>query len=128
MQLNTTRGYEPRFDLDLSFGEVAEHRLKEALASQIEVKRDTYCARTGQHFVEFECKGRPSGVSTTQAKWWALMTPCGSFVLCEVDRLRLLVDEARLAGRIKRCTRGSHPTAGALVYVHDMAGISQASS
>ena len=34
---------------------------------KIEIKEDFMCAETGNVIVEFECRGKPSGISTTQS-------------------------------------------------------------
>lgn len=36
----------------------------------IEIKEDFTCEKTGNVGVEFECRGKPSGISTSQADWY----------------------------------------------------------
>jgi len=62
----------PHFDLDLKFGQQKENELQEILHNeQIECKTDKICKRTGNVFVEFEDRGKPSGINTTKADSWA---------------------------------------------------------
>jgi hypothetical protein len=62
-----------RFDLDLDFGQTIESRLQKILASkgkiEIKTERDVW-KRTGNFVIETECRGKPSGLMTTQADWW----------------------------------------------------------
>lgn len=61
------------FDIDLDFGKIYEKKIKELFESDgsIEVKteRDIW-ADTGNMFVEVRSRGKPSGISITDAKWW----------------------------------------------------------
>ena len=61
------------FDLDLNFGEIFEDKVNKMLKCKgdIEVKteRDKW-ASTGNICIEIRYKGRPSGLSTTEADTW----------------------------------------------------------
>ena len=52
-----------------------EETLKEFFeGKRIEVKSERHIwETTGNHFVEYECRGKPSGIAVTQAEFWALM-------------------------------------------------------
>ena len=63
-----------RFDKDLAWGEIYEGTLRDVLRSKgglIEVKteRDIW-KNTGNIWIEFESRGKKSGISTTKANWW----------------------------------------------------------
>jgi hypothetical protein len=63
---------DKRFDLDLQYGQVFEQKVADMLQnSKIEVKteRDKW-SKTGNIVVEFESRGRPSGIATTEADYW----------------------------------------------------------
>jgi hypothetical protein len=63
---------DKRFDLDLQYGQVFEQKVADMLQnSKIEVKteRDKWSS-TGNIVVEFESRGRPSGIATTEADFW----------------------------------------------------------
>ena len=61
------------FDIDLDFGKVYEEKIRELFEGDgsIEVKteRDIW-ADTGNVAIEIKSRGKPSGISTTEAKWW----------------------------------------------------------
>jgi len=63
---------DKRFDIDLEYGKVFEQKVADMLQnSKIEVKteRDKW-SKTGNIVVEFESRGRPSGIATTEADYW----------------------------------------------------------
>lgn len=117
-------GYEPRFDHDAAFGHQAEmwtanivHALESGSA---EVKHDAIAARTGNVYVEYECKRRgryvPSGIQTSIADVWVFVL-CNTS-LCVVVATETLRSAARGGGhRRAECVRGSHPTRGVLVPI-----------
>lgn len=59
------------FEKDLSFGVEAETYFAKLVADKsIEVKRDRLTAKTGNIYIEYEYKGRPSGLATTHADYY----------------------------------------------------------
>ena len=100
----TSTGYQPDFDLDLSLGALGEHLVGtfwEDLqrSGTVEVKVDRGAWRTGNHYVEVHQwdgqRWKPSGISTTKAEWWAVVSPSGTgFVVVRVELLRELVKKA----------------------------------
>ena len=76
------------FKYDLEVGQVEEKRLAQLLSgATIEVKRDFLAHKTGNVFVEYESRGRPSGISTTQAQYWAFMLEGDTIVIIRTERL-----------------------------------------
>ena len=62
----------PNFDLDLKFGQEKENELQEILHNEpLECKCDKRCIDTGNVFVEFEDRGKPSGISITKSTFYA---------------------------------------------------------
>ena len=61
-----------KFDIDLKYGQVREKRVAELLSSdKIEVKTDrSWWRKTGKVAIEYEYRGKPSGIDKTDAKWW----------------------------------------------------------
>lgn len=86
------------FDIDLDFGQIYEQKIKELFEGDgsIEVKteRDIW-ADTGNMAIEIRSRGKPSGISTTDAKWWIHnFTIDGDIkfsMLFKVDKLRKAV-------------------------------------
>lgn len=63
---------DKRFDLDLQYGQVFEQKVADMLQNKkIEVKteRDKWKS-TGNIVIEFESRGRPSGIASTEADYW----------------------------------------------------------
>lgn len=63
---------DKRFDIDLQYGQVFERKVADMLQnSKIEVKteRDKW-KDTGNIAIEFQSRGKPSGISTTEAEYW----------------------------------------------------------
>ena len=86
------------FDIDLDFGQNYEQKIKDLFEGDgsIEVKteRDIW-ADTGNMAIEIRSRGKPSGISTTDAKWWIHnFTIDGDIkfsMLFKVDKLRKAV-------------------------------------
>ena len=62
-----------KFDIDLAFGKKGEELIASIFEGKgkIEVKteRDIW-KTTGNVAIEYSCRGKPSGLSTTEADWW----------------------------------------------------------
>lgn len=63
---------DKRFDLDLAYGQVFEKKVAEILEqSKIEVKTEKgLWKKTGNIAIEYESRGKPSGITTTMAGYW----------------------------------------------------------
>jgi len=126
--------YQPKFDLDLKFGQQGEEWLRTLLGDQykcqhcgeeqglkVEVKRERdMWHETRNLFFEFEWNGKPSGFKATQADWWVhILTLRGQnmgALLLPVPRLR---EELRklVAEKKARVTAGGdqHKARGVLL-------------
>jgi len=85
------------WDISLEFGEHHENEVRQIFEGDgtIEVKADKAWHKTGNIAIEYKFRNRPSGISTTEAKWWCVvltnkMNPRKSdaILVCEVSRLR----------------------------------------
>ena len=73
-----------KFDIDLQYGQVREEKLSDILQNEkIEVKteRDKW-KETGNICIEFRCRGKPSGIAVTEAKWWVHVLADGDDTSC----------------------------------------------
>jgi len=71
--------FNKNYTHDLKFGEMKEKELADILVNQeIEVKTDKWFCKTGNVAVEYESRGKPSGISITKAKYWV-------FILVDTD-------------------------------------------
>lgn len=59
------------FKYDLAFGVEGELSFVDLVNKSVEVKRDRVAHKTGNVFIEYESRGRPSGISTSQSDFYA---------------------------------------------------------
>ena len=92
--------YEPKFDIDLEFGEEGERLIESVIKSgKIECKRDRLTGKTGNLAIEYMYRGKPSGISTTEADWWAFLIE-GSILMVETERLKDIAREYLKDGHV----------------------------
>ena len=85
--------YNNDFKYDLKVGQLAEKWLGELLSGKtLEVKRDFRASRTGKVFVEFFCRGKPSGIATTEADFWAFVIDGNYVVILPTEALKEIVE------------------------------------
>lgn len=82
-----------KFDIDLQYGNMGEQMVAEVLLkSKLECKRDRKTWHTGNIAVEFESRGKPSGLATTEADWWVFIIEDESnhpmMLFVHVDKLK----------------------------------------
>lgn len=90
-----------KFDLDFPEGEFAERLVRDLLGGErgsIEVKRDWKVTETGNLAIEYEYRGRKSGIATTEATWWAIVLDGCKFahqmlIFIKTSRLREMARE-----------------------------------
>lgn len=93
---------DKRWDVNLAEGKQSESALRELIHDDtIEVKRDFMVGRTGNLAIEFMCGGKPSGITTTQAAWWAFMLDGDGYhgeviTLIKKERLERLLAPSRI--------------------------------
>ena len=81
------------YDADLSLGKRGELETLGILSGTLEVKTDRLAYRSGNLFVEYECRGKASGLAATTADWWAfnILDDTGAIkcvLLVKTDRLK----------------------------------------
>jgi hypothetical protein len=72
-----------------------------------EIKTDLMCGYTGNFALEYECRGKPSGIVTTEADYWIYKLDDG-FYQISVERLKYLIDEAKYFRMVSGGDKGSH--------------------
>jgi hypothetical protein len=122
---NPTNGADYRFDLDLPKGRIAEHLLREILCgggsgTKVEVKRDYKVSETGNVAIEYQSRGHKSGISVSEADWWAhaLSGPCYDgdeeqpevIVLIKLRRLKRILRSLRDRGVLRSVPGGDDGT------------------
>jgi hypothetical protein len=79
------------FRHDLEVGQIGEKLLADILENKtIEVKKDLKAMQTGNVFIEYSSRGKRSGLSTSQADWWALIVSEEVIKLVKTDYLKEL--------------------------------------
>ena len=96
------------YDLDFPEGEFAERLVRDLLGGErgpIEVKRDWKVTETGNLAIEYEYRGRKSGIATTEATWWAIVLNGPQFahqmlIFIKTSRLREMAREVYKRGGV----------------------------
>jgi hypothetical protein len=86
---------QKNFDIDVEYGRQGENYLLDILETKrIEVKTDRIAHITGNVAVEYRYKGRPSGISTTEADYWAfLLYDMTTIIMVPTDKLKAIARE-----------------------------------
>ena len=66
--------YNTDFRHDLEWGQVGENTVAEIVTgdkTEVKSERDIWVG-TRNHYVEISSRGKPSGIQTTEAKWWTI--------------------------------------------------------
>tara|TARA_Y100000114_G_scaffold155087_1_gene178471 strand:+ start:871 stop:1230 length:360 start_codon:yes stop_codon:yes gene_type:complete len=107
------------FRYDLKVGQVAEQALAAIFeGKKVEVKRDRKARLTGNIFVEYESRGKPSGISTSEADYWCFVVE-ETFILLTTQRLKEIVEP--LKGTDKERRGGDNNTSvGVLLRIADI--------
>ena len=98
-----------KFDIDLKYGQVREEQVKNIFADKkIEVKTERdWWAKTGNVALEYECNGKPSGITATKSDYWIHILATGKKNHCmlvfEVSKLKKIIkkykkDYTRMVG------------------------------
>ncbi len=94
---------ETKYDIDVEYGLIQERKIRDIFekGSKIEVKAErSRWYNSGMIAIEVECKGRPSGLSITQADYWMHMLMRGDKM-----QMTLLFSVPQLKEIVKRALR-----------------------
>ena len=81
--------YNNVFKYDLKLGQVGEKYLSKILTDKkIEVKTDFKASKTGNIFIEYRSRGKPSGISTSESDFYAFILSNELIILIEKDELK----------------------------------------
>lgn len=89
---------DKKYDIKATIGEVSR---------TYEVKTDLMCGQTGNFALEYECRGKPSGIVTTEADYWIYKLDDG-FYMISVESLKNLIDEGKYFRMVSGGDRGSN--------------------
>ena len=84
--------FKSNFEYDLAFGQEGEMSFADLTNKKIEVKRDRLAHKTGNIFIEYESRGKPSGIATSKADFYAyyISDIC---ILITLDKLKSICRE-----------------------------------
>lgn len=99
--------YNNDFKFDLKIGQLKEQEIGAIFNNKkIEVKTDFMAHETGNIAIEFESRGKPSGISITEADFYAYCLPFANFhniiIFMEINELKRLAREYWSKGNIKK--------------------------
>lgn len=84
--------YNSDFRYDLKVGQVAEKALAEIFeGAKVEVKRDLRARSTGNLFVEYESRGKPSGIAISEADYWCFVVE-ETYIILPTALLKAVVE------------------------------------
>lgn len=124
-----------KFDVQISQALICEQRLGDVFAFgtfdvTMELKTETLLwEKTGNLCVEYKYKGRPSGISTTEAKWWVHQLGRDNaeddietvgYFLVPMERMKILAREAIMEGRCHKSAGDGGKSEVALVRIKDL--------
>jgi hypothetical protein len=67
-----------------------------------EVKADRMTERTGNIVIEYECNGKPSGITATKADFWAyFIHNTGVYYMIHTDDIKRLIEEKKYTKTIR---------------------------
>ena len=83
------------FKFDLFLGRVTEREVADIFSNnKVEVKDETaHSKRTGNVFIEFESRGKPSGIVTSESDFYCFKITEGSYVFVETSKLKRVFKE-----------------------------------
>lgn len=98
MTLKPSTADRKKFDLDLQYGQVREDIVSDMLQNKkIEVKSERgMWMDTGNICIEYQCYGKPSGITTTEADYWfhnlCINEDIFATLVFKVDNLKKIID------------------------------------
>ena len=116
--------YNNDFRYDLEFGVVEGETWFHNIVSnsKIEVKTDRMTESTGNVYIEYESRGKPSGIKTTQADYWVYKVGKGKAIVIETLELKKLLRELIIDKRAITNVKGGddNTSLGVLVKLSDL--------
>jgi hypothetical protein len=116
--------YNNDFKFDLEFGvQEGETWFDEIVSNQkFEVKTDRLSAKTGNIYIEYESRGKPSGIKTTQADYWVYKVTESKAIVIKTQELIQIVRQLIIDKKAISNVRGgdNNTSLGVLVKIKDL--------
>ena len=111
------------FRYDLKWGQVGENQVADIVAgdkTEVKSERDIW-VRTGNHFVETESRDKPSGICTTQAKYWSVNFYHQDKFCFNITKTVEYLKQIVLKHKARKVRGGDNDTSwGILVPIHEL--------
>jgi hypothetical protein len=112
--------FNGNFTHDLKLGQHYEEKLGMLLTNKkIEVKRDKRAAQTGNIYIEFNSRGKPSGIETTEADYWAIWPLEDVCIFVTVGKIRQLVEKYKNDPKKVKAGGDNNTSYGVIVPLED---------
>ena len=84
-----------KFDIDLSKAQIREKELRDILGkAKVEVKTDSIWKKSRKLAIEFRCRGKPSGISVSQAEYYAFILDANGYtegiIIVPIEKIKIL--------------------------------------
>ena len=116
--------YNSDFRYDLEYGIVEGETWFHNLLSnsKIEVKSDRKTQETGNVYIEYEIRGKPSGIRTTQAQYWVYKISEHQAIVIATDELKRKLNQLVKEGKARMGIKGgdNNTSLGILVKVKEL--------
>jgi len=116
--------YNNDFKFDLEFGvQEGETWFDEIVSNRkFEVKTDRLSAKTGNIYIEYESRGKPSGIKTTQADYWVYKVTESKAIVIKTHELIQIVRQLIIDKKAIPNVRGgdNNTSLGVLVKIKDL--------
>ena len=108
-----------KFDIDLSKAQIREKELRDILSkAKVEVKTDSIWKGSKNLAVEFRCRGKPSGISVSEAEYYAFILDANTYtegiIIIPIEKLLYL---AKKFYRLRKVKNGGDDNASEMVLI-----------
>jgi len=116
--------YNSDFRYDLKFGVVEGESWFHNIVSnsKVEVKTDRLTEKTGNVYIEYESRGKPSGIVTSQADYWVYKVSDGRAIIIEKEELKQKLRELVKNKKARMGVKGgdNNTSLGILVNIKEL--------
>ena len=116
--------YNSDFRYDLKFGVVEGESWFHNIVSnsKVEVKTDRLTEKTGNVYIEYESRGKPSGIVTSQADYWVYKVSEGRAIIIEKEELKRKLRELVKNKKARMGVKGgdNNTSLGILVNIKEL--------
>lgn len=112
------------FKFDLKVGQLGEGLVSSLFSDKkLEVKTDSWTDKSGNIAVEFESRGKPSGIAHSEADWWVFVLDGKHkkeiIIFIEAERLKRIARHYYTKGNVKEMG-DSNTSKAVLIPLHEL--------